>query len=199
MHPLTTWVLARAIRQAASWRDQGLMLAVAVNISPRSLLDGHLPALVLELLAEARLPAHLLEIEITETAIMTDPERAITVLKHLQAMGIRVSIDDFGTGYTSLAYLKELPVQTLKIDRAFIAELCTSASDEAITESVIGLGHKLGLTVLAEGIETDEVWQRLRAMSCDEGQGYLLARPLPAEELTSWVVAHVIGEPLNTN
>ena len=130
------------------------MLPVAVNISPRSLLDGDLPARLLELLAHARLPADLLELEITETAIMGDPDRAVAVLRRLSAMGLRVAINDFGAGYNSMAYLKQLQVQTLKIDRAFVAEILHSAKDDAITESIIGLGHKLGLTVLAEGIET---------------------------------------------
>jgi diguanylate cyclase (GGDEF)-like protein len=196
IRPLTEWVLAEAIRQAATWRDLGLMLSVAVNIAPRTLLEGNFPATVLDLLAEHGLPSHLLELEVTETAIMTDPGRAVSVLKHLNAMGVRVSIDDFGTGYTSLTYLKELPVQTLKIDRAFITDLLTSKPDEAITESVIGLGHKLGLTVLAEGVETEAVWQRLSAMACDEGQGFLLARPMPADQLTSWVTAHVVGNDI---
>jgi diguanylate cyclase (GGDEF)-like protein len=199
MAPLTEWVLRHAVTQAGRWRDLGLMLPVAVNMSPRSLLDGNLAASLLALLAEANVTGDLLELEITETAIMTDPGRAVRVLRQLNAMGIRVAIDDFGVGYTSLTYLKSLPVHTLKIDRAFVTDMLTDPRDQAIAESVIGLGHKLGLNVVAEGIETEEVWQRLKALNCDEGQGYLLARPLPAEELTSWVVAHVIGEPLNTN
>ena len=122
---------------------------------------------------------------------MTDPDRAVVVLKRLNAMGVRVAIDDFGAGYTSLAYLKSLPVQTLKIDQTFIAELLNSDKDEAITESVISLGHRLGMTVLAEGIESREAWQRLNALSCDEGQGFYFAYPLPADELSVWLAAHL--------
>ena len=196
MGSLTDWVLAEGIRQAALWRDQGMMLAVAVNIAPRTLLDGKLTTTVLDLLAANGLPSQLLELEVTETAIMTDPDQAVSVLKRLNAMGVRVSIDDFGTGYTSLAYLKELPIQTLKIDRAFVADLLTSPPDMAIVEAVISLGHKLGLTVLAEGVETDEVWQQLHDLRCDEGQGYLLARPMPADQLSTWIAAHVAGQDI---
>jgi diguanylate cyclase (GGDEF)-like protein len=191
MQPLTEWVLRRAIGQAVQWRDAGLMIAVAVNLSPLSLLDQDLPRLVLRLLADASLPAHLLELEITETAIMTDPARATQVLTHLQAMGVRVAIDDFGVGYTSLAYLKTLPVATLKIDRCFIAEILHSDKDQAIVESVIGLGHKLGLTVLAEGIESEVVRERLISLNCDEGQGYHIGRPMTPEQLDNWIIDHL--------
>jgi diguanylate cyclase (GGDEF)-like protein len=195
MKPLTQWVLRTAIEQAGRWRDEGLMLPVAVNISPRSLLDGDLPADLLDLLAHTRLPADLLELEITETAIMSHPDRAIAVLRRLNAMGLRVAIDDFGAGYNSLAYLKHLPVQTLKIDRAFIAEILHSSKDDAITESIIGLGHKLGVTVLAEGIEDAETWNRLKVLGCDEGQGYYLARPMPAGQVSEWIAARLAAEP----
>jgi diguanylate cyclase (GGDEF)-like protein len=196
MAPLTEWVLRNAIGQAARWRATGLRLPVAVNISPRSLHDGDLPGMVLRLLAEASLTSDLLELEITETAIMADPEKAVSVLKHLNAMGVRVAIDDFGAGYTSLTYLKSLPVQTLKIDQAFIAEMLTSDKDTAITESVIALGHRLGMTVVAEGIESEDAWQRLGVLACDEGQGFHLAHPLPADELATWLTGHAGSRPL---
>jgi diguanylate cyclase (GGDEF)-like protein len=196
MSSLTEWVLRHAIAQAARWRADGLLLPVAVNISPRSLHDGDLPGTVLRLLAEASLTSDLLELEITETAIMADPEKAVSVLKHLHAMGVRVAIDDFGAGYTSLSYLKSLPVQTLKIDQTFIAEMLTSDKDTAITESVIALGHRLGMTVVAEGVETVDAWQRLGALSCDEGQGFHLAYPLPADELATWLAEHAETTPL---
>lgn len=198
MLPLSEWVLRHAIAQAAEWRDSGLMIAVAVNISPRSLFDRDLPVTVLRLLADASLPAHLLELEITETAIMTDPKRATEVLRHLQAMGVRVAVDDFGVGYTSLTYLKSLPVNTLKIDRCFINEMLHTDKDQAIAEAVIGLGHKLGLTVLAEGIESQAVLDRLKSLNCDEGQGYHLGRPMPPEQLNSWVRNHVLGTATRT-
>jgi diguanylate cyclase (GGDEF)-like protein len=195
MAPLTEWVLRRAIEHATRWRDRGLVLPVAVNVSPRSLLEGDLAGTLLRLLANAGLSSDLLEIEITETAIMADPDGAVRMLRQLQAMGIRVSIDDFGTGYTSLSYLKQLPVQTLKIDRAFVAGILENDQDQAITESIIGLGHKLGLSVIAEGIENDDVWQRLRSLNCDEGQGYHLARPMPSPDLKRWMTAREAAHP----
>jgi diguanylate cyclase (GGDEF)-like protein len=195
MAPLTEWVLRKAIEQAARWRDRGLTLPVAVNVSPRSLLEGDLPGALLRLLADTGLPADLLEIEITETAIMADPDGAVQLLRRLQAMGIRVSIDDFGTGYTSLSYLKALPVHTLKIDRVFVADILENHKDQAIAESIIALGHKLGLSVIAEGIEDDDVWQRLISLNCDEGQGYHLARPMPSADLLRWMTAREAVHP----
>ena len=189
MKSLTEWVLRRAIEQSAAWRAEGLAVPVAVNISPRSLLDRDLPATVLRYLDEASLPAHLLELEITETAIMTDPSRAADVLRHLAALGLRVSIDDFGVGYTSLAYLKTLPVHALKIDQCFVAGMLHSDADLAIAETIINLGHKLGLEVLAEGIEDHLVLNRLTKLGCDSGQGYFIGRPMPADQLAGWQAA----------
>ena len=194
MQPLTEWVLAHAIGQAVRWRDDGLMMPVAVNISPRSLLEGDLPGTLLRLLAEVGLPADLLELEITETAIMSDPDRAAQILRHLHAMGTRVAIDDFGVGYTSLSYLKQLPVETLKIDMTLISQILNSDKDEAITESIIDLGHRLGLSVVAEGIETEEIWRRLSSLDCDEGQGYHLGYPMPAADLIAWIASHGAAE-----
>jgi len=185
-------VLRNAIAKAAEWRDSGLMIAVAVNPSPRSLIDRDLPDMVLRMLGEAELPAHLLELEITETAIMSDPERAAHVLRHLQANGVRVAVDDFGVGYTSLAYLKTLPANTLKIDRCFITDMLSGEKDQAIVESIIDLGHKLGFAVLAEGIEGEAVRERLRDLGCDEGQGYHLGRPLPAQDFSRWITNHLL-------
>jgi EAL domain-containing protein (putative c-di-GMP-specific phosphodiesterase class I) len=188
MSSMTDWVLRSAIAQAADWRRAGWTVPVAVNVSPRSLLDGDLAGTVLHLLAESGLPAELLELEITETAIMTDPARASAVLTYLGTLGVHVSIDDFGVGYTSLGFLKSLPVHALKIDRSFITDLLTDERDQAITETVIALAHRLGLTVVAEGIETEDVWQRLHQLGCDSGQGYHLARPMPTAALTDWLV-----------
>jgi diguanylate cyclase (GGDEF)-like protein len=186
MKPLTEWVLEHAINQAACWHRTGLSLAVAVNISPRSLLETALPTTVQRLLADAELPSRLLEIEVTETAVMADPVAATRILTQLHALGIRLSIDDFGAGYTSLAYLKSLPVDILKIDRVFISEICDSAGSAAITQAIIGLGHRLGFTVVAEGIETERTWELLRDYDCDEGQGFLLARPMTADHFDIW-------------
>jgi diguanylate cyclase (GGDEF)-like protein len=187
IHSLSTWVLTEAVSQVARWRDEGLMLPVAVNISPRSLLRPDFPIAVLRLLADQAVPADLLEIEITETSVMSHPERAIDTCRQLATTGVRLSIDDFGAGYTSLGYLRRLPVQTLKIDRGFITDILTDPADRAIAASVIELGQRLGLTVLAEGIESAGVWDLLVQLGCDEGQGYHLARPMPAPDLLSWI------------
>ena len=125
--------------------------------------------------------------EITETAVIGNPEQAAHVLRQLDAMGVKVSIDDFGAGYTSLAYLRTLPVKALKIDRALVTNMLDHPEDQALTEAVIELGHRLGIVVLAEGVETDAARQRLRDLSCDEAQGYLLSRPLPPGALEGWL------------
>ncbi|PPK92679.1 diguanylate cyclase (GGDEF)-like protein [Kineococcus xinjiangensis] len=188
LRPLTTWVLRQAVHQCAAWRALGWDVDVAVNIAPPTLLEPGFPEQVVDLLAEAELPGTALELEITETAVMVDPVRAAETLRRLQTMGISVSIDDFGAGYTSLSYLKTLPVRSLKIDRGFVTHLMTCEKDEAVARSVVGLGHDLGLTVVAEGVESSDVRQRLTEMGCDEMQGYLLSRPMPAEDVQPWLL-----------
>jgi diguanylate cyclase (GGDEF)-like protein len=188
--PLTQWVLSHAIADASHWQRGGLPVAVAVNVSPRSLLGGNLSATIVELLAAHGLPSHLLEVEVTETAIMTDPDGSSKVLRELRALGVRTSIDDFGSGYTSLAYLRTLPVDALKIDRVFICDLVNDDRGIAVTRSIIDLGHRLGLSVLAEGVETAETWRELELLHCDEVQGFLLARPMPAEQIEGWITTH---------
>lgn len=188
IHPLTEWVLDRACRQAVQWRSAGRPLAVAVNISPRSLVGGDLPAMVMETLVRTGLPAHLLELEITETAVMADPAAATAVLHQLAAMGIRVSLDDFGSGYTSMALLSTLPVHALKIDRTFITGMLGEQQDAYVAESLLTLAHRFGLRVVAEGVETPDVWDRLRELGCEQAQGYHLARPMPATQLDAWLL-----------
>ena len=187
IQPLTAWVLREACRQAAAWRADGLPMAVAVNVSPRSLLNGDLTGLILEVLSSTGLPSSLLEIEITETAMVVDPAGAQVVLQQLRTMGIHVSLDDFGTGYTSMALLQTLPVTALKIDRTFITGMLASRHDAAVAESLISLAGRLGLVVVAEGVETEPVLDRLRLLGCDQAQGYHLARPMPAVEIPGWV------------
>jgi EAL domain-containing protein (putative c-di-GMP-specific phosphodiesterase class I) len=187
MGPLTHWVLTRACAQAAEWLAAGNPLGVAVNISPRLLLDGDLPRLVRDTLSAYQLPADLLELEITETAVMADPEKARSVLKELACIGVRVSMDDFGAGYTSMALLKNLPVHTLKIDQGFITHMLADVRDEALAETVIELGHRLNLQVIAEGVETEQVRNRLRVLGCDQAQGFYFAHPMPAETLNAWL------------
>jgi diguanylate cyclase (GGDEF)-like protein len=183
IHPLTRWVLAAALDQAARWQRAGLHLSVAVNISTRCLLDPTFPDQVASQLTAWQLPSKLLVLEITESAVMADPARALEVLGRLHTLGVGLAVDDFGTGYSSMAYLKELPVDELKIDRSFVIQMADSPSDAVIVRSTIDLGHNLGLRVVAEGVETQHAWQELSALGCDVAQGYYLGRPMPAAEL----------------
>ena len=187
---LTRWVLREAARQCALWRANGLELRVAVNVSPRNLIDDDLPTMVLDAASAAGIPASLLLIEITETAAMTDPQRVQAIVEQLRGMGVAVAIDDFGAGFTSLSYLKTLSAQSLKIDRRFITDLVHDPADEAVVRNVIHLAHDLGLSTVAEGVETPQAWAKLRELGCDEIQGYVLARPLPAEQIPSWITEH---------
>ncbi|SFE92685.1 putative bifunctional diguanylate cyclase/phosphodiesterase [Blastococcus tunisiensis] len=187
MQPLTRWVLRQAIQQAASWRRAGMPLQVAVNISPRSLLQDDLPARVLAALLAAELPASLLQLEITETAVMTNPERAAFVLTQLQSRGVEVAIDDFGAGYTSLAFLRILPITALKIDRSLIKDMLDQEADEAVTSAVTDLAHRLGFSVIAEGVESLALLDRLAALGCDQVQGYVISAPLPPAALEGWL------------
>jgi EAL domain-containing protein (putative c-di-GMP-specific phosphodiesterase class I) len=185
--PLTAWVIREATRQCALWRAEGRPLGVAVNISPRNLVDPDLPGVVLDAIAAAAIPAAAIELEITETAITTDLHHAQTILYRLHALGIRVSIDDFGVGYTSLSQLGTLPVDTVKIDQSFVADLLTNPVHETVVRNVIQLAHGLGLGTVAEGVESHDIWTKLNAFGCDEIQGYVLTPPLPPDRLTPWL------------
>jgi EAL domain-containing protein (putative c-di-GMP-specific phosphodiesterase class I) len=162
-------------------------IGIAVNMAMRNLLDLSFPDRVAELLDKWRLAPGSLELEITENTIMADPFRAMQVLRRLNEMGVKLSIDDFGTGYSSLAYLKRLPVDAVKIDKSFVLGMSDDDNDGAIVRSTIDLARNLGLHVVAEGVETSEIWSELRDLGCDFAQGYLLSRPLPAEDLTAWL------------
>ena len=183
VHPLTESVLDQALAQVRRWLDDGRELPVAVNISTRSLLQPGFAERVLTALGAHGVPARLLGLEITETTIMEDPDRALVVLTRLADAGIRLSIDDFGTGYSSLAYLKVLPVHELKIDRVFVAALTTSERDRVIVDSTVALGARLGLEVVAEGVEDEPTLAALAALGCQLAQGYYFSRPVPAEML----------------
>jgi len=185
--PFTLYVIDEALRQCRAWGDTGRTLAVAVNVSTRNLIDLDFPDRVAALLAERDVAPELLELEITESAIVADMFRMRGVLERLGAMGLRISVDDFGTGYTSLGYLRRLPINELKIDRSFVSQMATSEEDAVIVRSTIDLGRNLGLGVVAEGVEDQEVLDRLRELGCDVAQGYLMSRPLPADELTHWL------------
>jgi len=185
---LGEWVLDEACRQLAQWRREGIgELRVAVNISARQLQRAGLDAAVRHALAASGLAPSCLELEITESSVMLDPQHAQGVLQSLRELGVLLSIDDFGTGYSSLAYLKRLPLDRLKIDRSFIHGIPADGDDAAIVETIIVMTHKLGLRVVAEGVETLEQRLQLMRQGCDEMQGFLLAEPVPAAVLPGLV------------
>ncbi len=189
MRPLTLHILEEALRQARAWQDAGLELGVAVNLSARNLIDLDLPADVGARLGSTGVDARWLTLEITESTIMSDPVRANEVLLRLADMGVTLAVDDFGTGYSSLSYLRRLPVHELKVDRSFVATMAEEASDAEIVRATVDLGHTIGLTVVAEGVESEAVLQTLSALSCDTVQGYILTPPLPGQALERWVRA----------
>jgi diguanylate cyclase (GGDEF)-like protein len=189
--PLTRHVLERSIAQCAGWRADGQDLSVAVNLSVRNLLDPHLPTQISQLLDAYKLPAYALQLEITESMIMSDPERALATVGRLSELGVRLSVDDFGTGYSSLANLKRLPIDELKIDRSFVSPMMQDESDLIIVRSTINLGHDLGLKVIAEGVEDELTLKRLATLGCDLAQGYHLSRPLSPDAFTDWMYANL--------
>ncbi len=184
---LTRWVLEASARFAVEAHASGMPLRISVNLSTRDLLDADLPAKLQALLLRVGCEAGWLCLEITESAIMDDPQRALATVRALHAAGFRLSIDDFGTGYSSLAYLKQLPVQELKVDQSFVFGMVDDEGDRKIVRSTIELAHNLGLTVVAEGIETQAALDLLAAWGCNEGQGYFIARPMPAADLLDWM------------
>jgi diguanylate cyclase (GGDEF)-like protein len=184
---LSRWVLRSAIAQLGAWQAAGIDADVAVNLSAADFADGELAARVLALLRELRAPADRLLLEVTESAIMREPQLAAQVMQQLRSAGVRFAIDDFGTGHSSLAQLHALPVDELKIDRAFVQDLDSSAHNQAIVRTTVELGHSLELKVVAEGIETPEVWGALLRLGCDLGQGYFISRPMPAATVPEWL------------
>ncbi|MFI9188769.1 putative bifunctional diguanylate cyclase/phosphodiesterase [Streptomyces californicus] len=189
MPHLTEYVLETALAQVARWRAQGLCVPVAVNVSPR---DVHTPGFaggVAARLARHGVPAGALQLEITEHVLLEDPQRAADTLAGLTAHGVKMSLDDFGTGYSSLVHLRRLPVSELKIDRSFVARLAVDHEDAEIVRCTIDLAHSLGLVVVAEGVEDDETWERLRNLRCDAVQGWLVAAAMPPLETTAWLRA----------
>ena len=187
LRPMTLYLIDTALRQANAWRAKGLEISVAVNLSMQNMLDLRLPNDLARLLTSWRLPAGSLELEITESTIMADHRRATTILSRLSKMGVRLSIDDFGTGYSSLAYLQELPVDAIKIDKSFVMEMHQDAGNATIVQSTVDLGHNLGLEVVAEGVETVESYNTLARLGCDYAQGYFLSKPLSPEKMTIWL------------
>ncbi len=184
---ITQWVMAHAIAQCAAWRSDDLAMNVSINISARDLVDLELPERVESLLRKYGCAAQWITLEITESAILDDPDHAIDNLRRLHSLGCRLAIDDYGTGYSSLAYLRRLPVHELKIDKTFILGMARDSSDAVIVRSTIDLAHHMGLMVVAEGVEDEATVERLRGLSCDMVQGYLLSRPIAAEDIAAWM------------
>ncbi|XLZ71575.1 EAL domain-containing protein [Massilia sp. SR12] len=184
---LTQWVLERSAELCHALAQRGIHLKVSVNLSTRDLLDQDLPVKVAEIFMRHHVSPGAFCLEITESAIMDDPVRAQQTLERLHAMGCDLSIDDFGTGYSSLAYLKRLPVDELKIDKSFVLNMANDVGDAKIVRSTIDLGHNMGLRVVAEGVEGEAAWNILAEMGCDQGQGYFMSRPMPADQLAGWV------------
>jgi len=186
--PLGQWVLDHSCNQLRQWRDEGLDVgALSVNVSARQLTAGSFAESVSDAIRRNRLPSGSLTFEITETVLMEDVDLSIESLVGLKALGARLAVDDFGTGYSSLAYLKRLPLDTLKIDRAFVDGLGTDPNDSAIVAAIVGVARALGLAVTAEGVETDVQWEELRRLGCDYAQGFRFSRPLPAEEFVQFI------------
>lgn len=187
IRPLTLWVLNEAIKQVHLWQQEGINLGVAVNLAPRNMQDLTIPDEIESLLQTWGVRPERLTLEITESAITDDPLRATEVLTRLNSMGVRLALDDFGTGYSSLAHLKRLPVGEIKIDKSFVINMITDENDAAIVKSTIELGRSLGLTVVAEGVETLAVWSLLDQLGCDVAQGFYLSEPLSADQFATWL------------
>jgi EAL domain-containing protein (putative c-di-GMP-specific phosphodiesterase class I) len=182
-------VIDAALAQMVAWRRLGIKIGMSINLSARNLLDPQLPGAVEQLLRRHGIAPSLLTVEVTESAAMTDPGRAVRALQELRASGVRVSVDDFGTGNASIEYLAALPADELKIDRSFITGILEDPRAEAIVRSTIDLARNLELKVVAEGIETDAVRGHLAALGCDVGQGYAISRPIPSSELQQRLTA----------
>src|SRR4051794_38179184 len=187
LRPMTLYLLDTAMRQANAWRSRGIEVSVAVNLSMQNMLDLRLPNDLARLLTSWRLPAGSLELEITESTIMADHRRAQTILGRLSKMGVRLSIDDFGTGYSSLQYLQELPVDAIKIDKSFVMSMESDPGNATIVQSTVDLGHNLGLEVVAEGVESAEIYNKLAELGCDYAQGFFLSKPLEPAKTTIWL------------
>jgi diguanylate cyclase (GGDEF)-like protein len=187
--PLTQWVIDAAIRQCAKWLEKGVDIGLSVNLSARNLHDPELSQYIQACLQNWKVPSHRLELEVTESIMMADPMRAIQILSELDAMGIRIAVDDFGTGFSSLAYLKRLPVDTLKIHQSFVMEMASNDNDRTIVRSTIDLAHNLGLEVVAEGVQDHATLKLLEQLGCDMAQGFCLSRPLSAPAFNEWLAS----------
>ena len=195
--PIGEWVLRTACRQNREWQEKGFAaMRVGVNVSARQFQQQHLAEIVLEILEETGLAPEYLDLELTESSIMSNAQASIDVLTRLKAMGVTISIDDFGTGFSSLSYLKRLPIDALKIDQSFVRDVTTDPDDAALVMAIVTLAHNLRLQVVAEGVETEEQLRFLQLLRCDEVQGYLFSKPLAAKGLEK-VLALAPGELLS--
>lgn len=191
---LTHWVLRTAIRQLAQWQKQGIDLPIAVNLSTWNLSHSDIDETIKAMLLEYNTPPDRLELEITENAMMTNPERAHAILNRLQALGVRLTVDDYGTGFSSLAYLKTMPVGQIKIDRSFVGDMLEDENDAVIVRSTIDLAHNLGMKVVAEGVSSAEIWDLLEILGCDTAQGFFIAHPMSATDLERWLDSDMRAE-----
>jgi len=186
--PMTLWVLQQALTQCRTWNEMNLDTNVAVNLSMWNLEAQELPEQIEALLRDTGVSPENLELEITETSIMNDPQRVIRTLNRIRDLGVQFAIDDFGTGYSSFAYLTKLPVSCIKIDKSFVQNIESDRDSSVVVRSIIDLGHNLGLKVVAEGVETAQAMELLRTFQCDEVQGYYLCRPITAEMMTKFLI-----------
>ena len=185
--PIGEWVIRQACRDAATWPAP---LAIAVNVSPAQFKSDRLVETIVSALAASGLPASRLEVEITEGVLLQENARTLGTLHRLRELGVRVSMDDFGTGYSSLSYLRSFPFDKIKIDRSFVGDMAKSPDGDAIIRAIAGLGRSLGMTTVAEGVETPDQMARIRAEGCTDVQGYLISKPIPADALMALLAAH---------
>jgi diguanylate cyclase (GGDEF)-like protein len=184
---LTLWVLKKAFQHCADWHKQGLEIKISVNLSAKDLLDPNLPDIIAGVTASSGIKPEWIILEITESSIMTDPERALNVIERLNKMGFELAVDDFGTGYSSLAYLKKMPLTELKIDKSFVLDINKSDNDAIIVKATINLAHNLGLQVTAEGVENEQILNRIKQYGCDIAQGYYFSKPLCVTDFNDWM------------
>ena len=187
IHPFTAWLIHKAAGQIRQWQDMGIDLTVAINLAPRNLLEADLPDRLDAAIRHWRIKPARLMVEITERGLIAEPQRALATLARIHKLGMPISIDDFGTGYSSLAYLKDLPVDELKIDQLFIRTMSDDPASLTIVQMVIQMAHYLGLEVTAEGVETLDEWRRLDMLGCERAQGYYMGKPMPHEALERWL------------
>jgi EAL domain-containing protein (putative c-di-GMP-specific phosphodiesterase class I) len=190
MGSLTAYVIDHSLAQVAAWRAAGLEIPVAVNVSSRDLHGSELVGVVGAALEQHGLPASMLALELTERVLTRDSVEVADTLAELRRLGISISLDDFGTGYSSMVLLKQMPVAEIKVDRSFVSRLSTDQQDVTIVRSIIDLAHGLGMRAVAEGVETQEVWDLLDELGCDAAQGWYVSRPMPGEAASEWLLRH---------